>query len=75
MGPNVLEGKGLQGADAREKRDRATRRLGMEQLPNWLAAAVIAAGMTAYADELYPKVSPDQIVEDAPAPDSIPPLR
>ena len=47
----------------------------MEQVPNWLTAAVIAAGMTAYADELYPKVSLDQIVEDAPAPDSIPPLR
>jgi hypothetical protein len=27
----------------------------MEQLPNWLEDAVAAAGMTAYADELYPK--------------------
>ena len=29
----------------------------MEQLPNWLEAAVVAAGMTAYADELYPKAA------------------
>ena len=31
----------------------------MEQLPNWLTDAVAAAGMTAYADDLYPKVSKD----------------
>ena len=30
----------------------------MDQLPNWLTDAVAAAGMTAYADELYPKVAP-----------------
>jgi hypothetical protein len=30
----------------------------MEQLPNWLEATVAAAGMTAYADELYPKAAP-----------------
>lgn len=29
----------------------------MDALPNWLEAAVAAAGMTAYADELYPKVA------------------
>ncbi|HEX4331784.1 MAG TPA: hypothetical protein VH040_06580 [Usitatibacter sp.] len=29
----------------------------MEQLTNW-DAAVFAAGMTAYADDLYPKVAP-----------------
>ena len=27
------------------------------QIPNWLTDAVNAAGMTAYADDLYPKVS------------------
>ena len=27
----------------------------MDQLPNWLTDAISAAGMTAYADELYPK--------------------
>lgn len=25
----------------------------MEQLPNWLTAAVLAAGMTAYADDIH----------------------
>jgi hypothetical protein len=32
----------------------------MEQLPTWLTAAVFAAGMTAYADDIDPlaKVSP-----------------
>ena len=30
----------------------------MEQIPNWLTATVAAAGMTAYADDLYPKVAP-----------------
>ena len=44
----------------------------MEQLPNWLAAAVYAAGMTAYADELYPKVS--AVPTEAEGPESIPPL-
>jgi hypothetical protein len=29
----------------------------MEQVPHWLSAAVAAAGMTAYADDLYPKAS------------------
>ena len=27
----------------------------MEPLPNWLEDAIAAAGMTAYADDLYPK--------------------
>ena len=45
----------------------------MEQLPNWLTAAIAAAGMTAYADDLYPKVSADQLADDASA-ESIPPL-
>ena len=45
----------------------------MEQLPNWLADAVTAAGMTAYADELYPKVSKDLGV-DAPSILQEPPL-
>jgi hypothetical protein len=45
----------------------------MEQLPNWLIAAIAAAGMTAYADELYPKVRTDQVVEDTPLPDTLPP--
>ena len=31
----------------------------MDALPNWLADAVHAAGMTAYADDLYPKVAKD----------------
>ncbi len=30
-----------------------------QQLPNWLTDAVHAAGMTAYADDLYPKVGKD----------------
>jgi hypothetical protein len=45
----------------------------MEQLPNWLTAAVAAAGMTAYADDLYPKVSTDSALEDS-SPEAIPPL-
>ena len=44
----------------------------MEQLPNWLADAVAAAGMTAYADDLSPKAGKDMgidvssILEDPP---------
>ena len=44
----------------------------MEPLPNWLADAVHAAGMTAYADDLYPKVAKDvglqapSILEESP---------
>jgi hypothetical protein len=45
----------------------------MEQLPNWLTAAIAAAGMTAYADDLYPKVSKDPLA-DSESPESIPPL-
>jgi hypothetical protein len=44
----------------------------MEQLPNWLEAAVAAAGMTAYADELYPKARLE--TTEADGPESIPPL-
>jgi len=47
----------------------------MEQLPNWLTAAVAAAGMTAYADELYPKVAPAPAAPSLAAEDGIvPPL-
>jgi hypothetical protein len=46
----------------------------MDQLPNWLTDAVAAAGMTAYADELYPKVSKEMGV-DKPAILQEPPLR
>jgi hypothetical protein len=45
----------------------------MEQLPNWLTAAIAAAGMTAYADELYPKVSKDPLA-GVVSPENIPPL-
>jgi hypothetical protein len=45
----------------------------MEQLPNWLTAAVAAAGMTAYADDLYPKVSKDRVAEETIL-DDFPPL-
>ena len=38
----------------------------MEQLPNWLTAAVAAAGMTAYADELYPKARVEHIEAAGP---------
>ena len=44
----------------------------MEQIPNWLNDVVAAAGMTAYADELYPKAGKDMgndlpsILEDPP---------
>jgi hypothetical protein len=44
-----------------------------QQLPNWLSAAVAAAGMTAYADDLYPKVS-KQASAEATILDEIPPL-
>jgi hypothetical protein len=36
----------------------------MEQLPNWLTAAVMAAGMTAYADDL------DRVHKHSPSPDN-----
>ena len=45
----------------------------MEQLPVWLADAVAAAGMTAYADDLYPKVAKDMGLE-APSILQDPPL-
>jgi hypothetical protein len=46
----------------------------MEQLTNW-DAAVFAAGMTAYADELYPKVAPAPAAPSLAAEDGIvPPL-
>ena len=44
----------------------------MEQLPQWLTAAVNAAGMTAYAEGLEPKTlktspaSEDQAIDDLP---------
>jgi hypothetical protein len=37
----------------------------MEQLPNWLTAAVMAAGMTAYADDLDRKIH-----KGSPSPDN-----
>ena len=37
----------------------------MEQLPTWLTAAVLAAGMTAYADDLDRKDSPTPAVAPA----------
>ena len=45
----------------------------MEPLPNWLADAIHAAGMTAYADELYPKAGKAMGV-DAPSILEEPPL-
>jgi hypothetical protein len=44
----------------------------MEQLPQWLTAAVLAAGMTAYADELDRKDSPAPV--SAPTEEPTPPL-
>jgi hypothetical protein len=35
----------------------------MDQIPVWLAAAVAAAGMTAYADELVTPGSPSPLGE------------
>jgi hypothetical protein len=71
-GPNVrLQGSRVAYVEGRRE-GRHTESL-MEQLPNWLMAAIAAAGMTAYADELYPKVRTDQVVEDAPLPDTLPP--
>jgi len=46
----------------------------MEQLPNWLTAAVAAAGMTAYADELYPKVAAPAAPSLAAGEGIVPPL-
>lgn len=48
----------------------------METLPSWLSDAVHAAGMTAYADDLYPKVLKETISPlDASAQDDLaPPL-
>jgi hypothetical protein len=46
----------------------------MEPLPTWLSDAVVAAGMTAYADDLYPKVLKES-PRDALAHDEVePPL-
>ena len=46
----------------------------MEQLPNWLTAAIAAAGMTAYADDLYPKAREEIAAEDPTIPADIEPL-
>lgn len=70
----MSDSKGLGIAYAKDRRKRRWTETLMEQLPNWLIAAIAAAGMTAYAD-VYPKVRTDQVVEDAPAPpDAIPPI-
>jgi hypothetical protein len=45
----------------------------MEQLTNW-DAAVFAAGMTAYADELYPKVPAPAALSLAAEDGIVPPL-
>lgn len=45
----------------------------MEQFTNW-DAAVFAAGMTAYADELYPKVAPEPARSLAAEDGIVPPL-
>ena len=40
----------------------------MDPVPNWLSDAVAAAGMTAYADDLYPKVAKESAsTADLPA--------
>ena len=68
----MSDSKGFRVAYAKDRRERHWTETVMEQLPNWLIAAIAAAGMTAYAD-VYPKVRTDQVVEDAPVPDTIPP--
>ena len=48
----------------------------MEQLPNWLSDVVAAAGMTAYAHDLYPKVAKGGIslLDAAALEEPVPPL-
>lgn len=43
----------------------------MDQLPGWLAAAVAAAGVTAYADELVTKREPAPPINAMP--EQVPP--
>jgi len=46
----------------------------METVPNWLTDAVYAAGMTAYADDLYPKVAATAAPSLAAEDGIVPPL-
>lgn len=46
----------------------------MEPVPNWLSDAVYAAGMTAYADDLYPKVAAPAAPSLAAEDGIVPPL-
>jgi hypothetical protein len=47
----------------------------MEQIPTWLTAVVLAAGMTAYADDLDRKVTKaSPAPPDAPLEEPTPPI-
>ena len=48
----------------------------MEQLPHWLTAAVMAAGMTAYADDLdrKPRRDPPSPADTSALDENTPPL-
>ena len=46
----------------------------MEQLPNWLTAAVLAAGMTAYADDLDRKIDSPSPADTSAVDENTPPL-
>ncbi len=46
----------------------------MEQLPHWLTAAVMAAGMTAYADDLDRKIDSPSPPDTSTVDENTPPL-
>ena len=66
-----LDWRGVKGTRVfgRTKRSRK-----MEQLPNWLTAAVMAAGMTAYADDLDRKIDSPSPADTAAVDENTPPL-
>jgi len=46
----------------------------MEQTPQWLNDAILAAGMTAFAEGLEPKTLPKRAPESRPTIDDEPPI-
>ena len=65
--------RGVQHSEAKMT-TRQKERIGkMEQLPQWLTAAVDAAGMTAFAEGLEPKTL-KHTPKSRPALDDVPPI-
>jgi len=65
--------RGVQHTEANMAARQKERNGKMEQLPQWLTAAVDAAGMTAFAEGLEPKTL-KRTPKSRPALDDVPPI-